>query len=356
MIIDFLPMLIRCGMSFSSDWFFHNIGTKYDKKTMDDPILRLEMEQKQGEFIRKKYPEFHNNISEYKKSPNLGIGVATVPKCWGCEVKYQDHMNPFALSLLKDGEDPMTLKEPNLNDTMQWLFEEIDIYVEAGWNKTQIGLPDLQGPLNVSMKLVGDNKMLSLIARRKKEKEVNHILEVASNTYIDVYKALRKATGKPERSNFSVSGCTYYYISPAQWKKYILPIVKKCEALGDRIRLHHCGQADSDRIQAYAEYQWSTVEFGFGSDLKLARELMGSKKYGPIDISCRVSPYRMLNQTAEQIKKDIEWIIDNATGGPMSINCVGVPWKTPEDNLWAMYNTIQEFHKKKEAEMEDDDD
>ena len=264
-------------------------------------------------------------------------------------------MNPFAKSLLKPGDNPMDLKVPNLQDSMQWLLEEVDTLVEQGHEKKTIGLPDLQGPLNVAMKLVGDNQMLSLIARRSKAEVVEHILEVAADAYIEIYQTLRKATGRDPISNFSVSGCTYYYISPKQWTKFILPVVKKCEALGNGIRLHHCGEADSGRIDAYSKYPWNAVEFGFGSDLALARKVFDHPKLGALEMSCRMSPYRMLNQSADQITSDIEGIISQVKGGPASINCVGVPYGTPEENLWALWNAVDAYNKAKEAEADDDD-
>lgn len=353
MSIDFLPLFIPCGMSFSSDWYYHNVDTKFSEEIMMDPLKRLDMEEKQGRFIREKYPTFFGHKGEYKAHPSIGIGVATVPKCWGCQVKFLDHMNPVALPLVKPEQDPSILKEPNLKDTAQWLLEEIDVFIEHGFDKRAIGLPDLQGPLNVATKLVGDDRMLGLIARKNKADLVHEILEKTSNTYIEIYQLLREATGKPKKGDFSVSGCTHYYLSPSQWTKFILPIVKKCEALGDRIRLHHCGLATTEKIETYAQYPFKSVEFGFGSDLKRARDLFIHPKLGPVDISCRVSPYRMLNQPAEQIKADIKWIIENAKGGPMSINCVGVPWQTPEANLWALWNSVEEYNKSKEDEDED---
>ena len=62
----------------------------------------------------------------------------------------------------------------------------------------------------------------------------------------------------------------------------------------------------------------------------------------------------MLNQHAEQITRDVEWIIDQAKGGPMSINVVSLAKDTPEENLWALWNAVQTYNKKKEEEMDEE--
>lgn len=354
-MLEFLPLHIHAGFSFASDFFYHHIGTKYDEATMTDPLRRIEMEAKQQKFLPTKYPRVFNPKGDYRPRASLGIGVATIPKIFGCKIKYADHMNPVALPLLKVEDNPLNLKEPQLEDAMQWLYCEVDQFVEAGYKKNEIGLPDLQGELNIAVKLLGDDRMLGLIARKNKEDVVRHILDVTSDAYIHITQALRKVTNRPLISNFSIAGCTYFYLSPQQWTKFILPVIKKQEILGKHIRIHHCGLANSEKIEAFAQYPWSEAEFGFGSDLKRARELFIHKETGPVSFSCRVSPYRMLNQSATQITEDVNWIIQQAKGGPMSINVVGIPYGTPDANIHAMLNAVENFNIQKEREMEEED-
>ncbi len=351
-LLDYLPLHIQAGFSFASDWFYNNCGTPWDEATMRDPVQRQAMQEKQAHFIRQKYPAFFGqDAPEIHPRPSLGIGVATLPSLFGCPVRFTPHMNPIALPLIDPATDPMTLKPPNLDNMLQWLYHEVDVYVDAGWKKQEIGLPDLQGPLNIAMRVIGDKRMLGLIARKSQGEVVRHVLAITSDAFIDVYRALRKATNKPLVSNLTIAGCSYMYLGPSHWTEFCLPVVKKCEVLGN-IGLHHCGEASSEKIEAYAHYPWTSVELGFGSDLKRARQLFIHPKLGPVPFSCRVSPYRMLNQPAEQIRKDVEWICENAKGGPVSINVVGVPLGTPVENLWVMYNAVQAYNKQKEAEIE----
>jgi uroporphyrinogen-III decarboxylase len=226
---------------------------------------------------------------------------------------------------------------------MQWLYQEIDTFIDAGYSKYLIGFPDLQGPLNIAIRVIGDIRMLGLIAHHGKTSVVEHILEQCSDAYISVTQALRNATGRPKKYPFRVAGCTYFYLSPSQWERFCLPILHKISALGS-ISLHHCGEANSEKIKSYSKYPWRSAEFGFGSDLKLARQIMHYPKGLPLPFSCRISPYRMLNQSSSQIQQDIAWILQNAKGGPISISCVGVPLNTPEENIWTFYRTIEAYN------------
>lgn len=321
---------------------------------MRNPLKRLEMKKQQIKTMKKKYPDIFEDIKEDNAEPSLGFGVATVPSFFGAKVKFSEMMDPIALPIFEEilNNDPMNLRVPDLDNSMQFLFEEIDILQEAGFKKTQIGLPDMQGPLNIAMRLIGDKRMISFIARPNKEKEVRHILEITKETYIQSVKTLRKALDKPENAHISISGCTYYYISPKQWLKYIKPVLHELETHFGDLRLHHCGEANHERIDAYSQVRFREVEFGFGTDIKYVREKFIHPKLGPVHISCRISPYRMLNQKAQQIKNDVEYLLDAGKGGPMNIAVVGTPLNTPDENIHALWNTVQEYNKRK-AEDED---
>ncbi|MHA1682999.1 MAG: uroporphyrinogen decarboxylase family protein [Promethearchaeota archaeon] len=350
-LLDFLPFYISCRMSFATAYYHAHAGTCYDQEHMLDPVKRHEQEVKAWEYRVNKYPEFFEHEKNSKPRPYLGVGVPTNPKIFGCTVHYRPHMDAHALTYLGEGENPMSLKVPDIQANMQWLYEEIDALVDRGWKKEEIRLPDLQGPLNTSMKLVGDNRMLKLIAQRKKEEVVRHILDVASDLYTEVYTSLRKATGRPEKSPWTASGCTYYYLSPFHFKKFIIPVIEKCkESMGNIVALHHCGVAPTKKIEAYAEFPWREVTLGFGSDYELARKLFIHPNLGPIVINCRISPFRMLNQTAQQIKEDVARITSGIKGGPGNIHLVGCPNNTPEENLWALWNAVKAYNDKKAEE------
>jgi uroporphyrinogen-III decarboxylase len=347
------PLFIYAGFSFSSDYLYNNVHTTMEEKIMRDPLARIANSIKDRQYLHEKYPILFPHLPDSKGSPGIGIAVVTMPMLFGSQVRFTPHMDPIALPIMKTDEDPMQLRKPNLDDAMQWLYSEIDTLVEHGYRKGSIGMPNMQGPLNIAFRIIGDTKMLGLLARPSKAAVVSHIMEVVSDTFIEATQRLHKTLGHPEKNSFSMAGCTYYYLSPTQWMKYELPIVKKCQVLGP-ISLHHCGVATHDMLDNYVQIPWNHVEFGFGTDLKYARQKFISPKLGPLPFSCRVSPYRLLNESKIQIEKDVNWIIENIKGGPTSISCVGIPWQTPDENIYAMYNTIQRYNQSKADEDETD--
>ena len=348
-LLSFLPLYIQAGFSFASDWFFHEAGITFDEQTMRDPLARFEQVKRQQAYLHERYLAIFQKPMNKSGTPGLGIGVATLPIIFGSRVRFTDHMDPIALPAIKPDEDVTSLKVPDLDEALNWLYNEIDAIVDAGYAKTAIGLPNMQGPLNVAFRVIGDNRMLSLIARPSKEAVLRQLLDKFTQVYIEATKRLRKATGHPETGPFTMAGCTYYYLSPAQWRRIELPTIEQCSVLGE-MGLHHCGMATNEQLDALAEWPWTNVEFGFGTDLAHARQLFISKKIGPLPFSCRISPYRMLNQPATQITADVNWIVDHVTGGPTSINVVGIPWKTPDENVMAMKHAVDAFNAKKAAE------
>ncbi|MHA1848296.1 MAG: uroporphyrinogen decarboxylase family protein [Promethearchaeota archaeon] len=357
--LDFLPLYIDCGISFASDWYYYNAGISMDKDVMLDPRSRLENKIKEVRFVEQKYPEIFMREGKERPlsqiTPSLGWGVVTIAHALGADIKFDPKMDPTAVPTIDLSKiDPLKdLKLPDMEEALLPVLNDIDVYKEMGFSRNQIGMPDMQGPLNIALETFGDGKVLSLISNKKKESVVRKILEYTKDAFIQANKIIRRELNRPKKLNWTVSGCTYYYISPRAWKKFIIPVLHECvENLGP-ISLHHCGVANKDQIDAYSEIKWQRVEFGFGTDISYVRKTIVNEKLGPMLISCRVSPYRMLNQPARQIKEDVEWLIEKGKGGPQTIAVVGCPYKTPDENIYTLWDTVQAYNKMKEEEDEE---
>ncbi|GAB4312352.1 MAG: hypothetical protein Kow0069_13110 [Promethearchaeota archaeon] len=380
MALDDLPLFVPASFSFASDWFHHHAGSTYEESLMRDPVARNAQSAREGRFVRRRYPELFRPASfdasagaeggtgageggsgeladgddARPGSASLGMGVVTLPTAFGARVRFQAHMDPQVLPVVPEGSDPASvLRVPDMEEGLRWVFEEIDALVDAGYEKGRIAMPNLQGPLNVATVLVGDRRMLSLVARRKKADVVDRVLDVTTEAFVDATKALRRALGRSTRGPFTVAGCTHYYLSPRSWTRFVLPRVRRMvEELGGPARLHHCGEANEQKVETYAQFPWASVELGFGSALRRARELFVSPRYGPLNLSCRVSPYRLLNQPAAQVRRDVEWILSEVRGGPANVSVVGVPLGTPDGNLRAMRAAVDAYNERKAAELE----
>ncbi|MHA1683295.1 MAG: uroporphyrinogen decarboxylase family protein [Promethearchaeota archaeon] len=359
--VDYMPLYINCGISFSSDWYFHNVGLSMDEEHMKDTRKRLDYKIKARRHVENRYPEIFmpggTPMKESSITPELGWGVVTLAHALGAKVRFDPKMDPTAIPSVDITKINIVdgIRLPNMEDALQPVFEEIDEYVEMGFQKKRIGMPNLQGPLNIAFETFGDNQVLSLLSRKKKAADAKHILEITSDAFIQSHKILRRELGRSKKSQWTAAGCTYVYLAPRTFRDFVKPVLEKCvDELGP-VALHHCGTANDDQIDAYSEITWNAYEFGFGTDLARAREKIVNEKLGPLQMSCRVSPYRMLNQSHAQIKKDVEWIIEKGKGGPQSISVVGCPNGTPNENIYAMWNAIQDHNRRKAEEDEDED-
>ncbi|MBD3187081.1 hypothetical protein GF325_09655 [Candidatus Bathyarchaeota archaeon] len=356
-ILDFMPLFIQAGVSFSSDWYYHEAGLSMDENTMTDPAKRLEYKVNAIRYDERRFPKIFmpsgSPRAESTISPGLGWGVTTLASCLGARIRFNPKMDPTAIPQV-DIHDINVFEDiavPEMHDALAPVFRDVDAYVDMGFRKGQIGLPNLQGPLNIAFESYGDNQIMSFLGRKNKEDHVKHILGVTSETFMQAHEILRKELGRPAQARWTVAGCTYYYLSPRTWKKYIIPVLHECiDRLGP-VSLHHCGVANAAQLQAYSEITWQGLEFGFGTDICMARRTITNEKLGPLNISCRMSPYRMLNQNAAQIKADVEWLIEKGVGGPQRIAVVGCPHGTPDKNIYAMWDTI-EAHNRRKAEEE----
>lgn len=120
------------------------------------------------------------------------------------------------------------------------------------------------------------------------------------------------------------------------------------------MNLHSCGES-THNLEAFTKYNIVSAEFGFGTDLAKARRLLIDPKIGPLPFSCRIEPKRLLSLSREQIKEDVEFILNGVKGGPARIASVGVDYGTPRENLLAVMERVDEYYRQKEREEEEQD-
>ncbi len=356
--LDLLPIHITCGISFSSDWYYHNAGISMAEDILRNPSKKHDAEIKRVRYQEQRYPDIFmpSGIPRDESSikPGLGYGVTTLAAAMGARVRFDPHLDPTPVPTVDISTiDIMReIKKPDIRDALRPVFDEIDAYVAMGYKREDLGFPNTQGPLNIALETFGDRQMLSLISRASREEHARHILDVTSDVFIEATHMLHEELRRPKRGRWTVAGCTYVYLSPKQWTKFVPPVVHKCvDALGP-VGLHHCGKADNEQVNAYGKVEWQGLEFGFGTDIAHVRKAIVNKKLGVLEISCRVSPYRMLNQGAAQVTKDVEWLIEKGKGGPQRIAVVGCPYGTPDENVYALWKAVQDFNKRKEEELE----
>ncbi|MBA7625544.1 hypothetical protein ES703_32975 [subsurface metagenome] len=106
--------------------------------------------------------------------------------------------------------------------------------------------------------------------------------------------------------------------------------------------IHYCGE-DMHRLRhEFAGIDGATFfDVGWGSDVKLCREALPEKF-----LSLRLSPVRMLSETADEIENDIVGLLRDA--GPLEktgLCCVNMDYGTPDENIERIFRVAERYRK-----------
>ncbi|MBD3341713.1 MAG: hypothetical protein GF353_21590 [Candidatus Lokiarchaeota archaeon] len=340
---------IISNTEFSSKWKVYNAGWDYRKIKISDPLLRIEMINKLNLELHKQFPEVYKK-KKRKIQVNLGeFGVTTMPRLFGCEIKYSREVEPWGLPIIPEKLEPMKLKVPNIEDGLLWLAEEYDKIRDAYGRKIQVLIPDMQGPMNIAYKLCGD-RFFQFIGIKSKKEIGHHIMQVVTETYIQAYQWIKKLLKQKPQKTFIVSECTSYFVSPQLFEEFNLKYdIKAAKQLGP-IFVHSCGLTENRKIELFTKLPGLMgAELGYGSDLKYARRtliLKTNKEEKPLLIIARIDPRDMFNLSDKEIKERINKLICQAADGPLMISVLGIPYKTPKENVITFHKTCEEYNDK----------
>nr|MDO8109656.1 uroporphyrinogen decarboxylase family protein [Candidatus Sigynarchaeota archaeon] len=353
MLLDFMPLNIPISFAFSANWYFMQSNGKifFTKDAYDAPELKIEMDRLGARLRHEFLPEMFKDPSEARPSVNLGIGLATIPHfLYDARAVYYKNQDPWTDTLFKPGENPLevvkALDEHQVEERFAPLAVIRDSLVEQyGAAKISIGPPDQQGPMNLFFRLCGECVFHYMV---KKKAIAHELFGNITRTFINSHKYFRTLLHgmKPgQKTVFQVAECCSYLESPRLVEEFNVKYDNQCAAELGPMRLHSCGESTAN-LEAFSKLGNITwAEFGFGTDLKKARRLLG-----PVDFSCRIAPKRLLSLDQGQIRADVEYIIDGVKGGPSSICSVGVDHGTPRENLLAAMSRVKQYNDEKALE------
>ncbi|TXT67564.1 MAG: hypothetical protein BAJALOKI1v1_50004 [Promethearchaeota archaeon] len=335
---------VACNIGFSSKWLACNVNWDYQQETINDPMKRIEMVKSFYEYFNANFSEIYPEIPR-KLTINIGeIGVHTMPKLFGCKIKYSKEVEPWALPIIPNKINPMKLRIPNIEEGLRYLTIEYEKIREQYGRKIKVIAPDLQGPLNIAYRLCG--KSIFYYIRIPSKKEIgHHIMKVITDTYIEVHKWIRKLLGERIRKAFVISECTSLYVSPHTFKEFNLKYdTMAAEELGP-ILVHSCGETTNEKLELFTQIpNFIGAELGFGTDLKHARKLFIGDHSNPLLIIARIDPLDMLKNNPNEIERKVKDILSRAQGGPLMLSVLEVPYGTPKENIIAYYTSCSELN------------
>ena len=331
---------------FSSKWLARNAGYDYRKDRISDPLKRIEMIKARDRVLNELYPEVYYKIPS-RTLVNLGeFGISTMPRLFGCELKYEKELKPVAFPIIPEKIKPLDLKAPSVDDGLLWLAEEYDKIKELYGQKVRIVKPDLQGPMNIAFKLCGEH-FFHYVLKKSKKHIGHHIMQVVTDTYIEVHKWMRKLLNQKLNSSFIVSECTSYFIGPKTFEEFNLKYdTQAVEELGP-IFVHSCGPNSHEKLDLFFKMpKFTGADLSYGTDLKYAREIFYRDKFTPLLIVARIQPKDILLNSTNQITEKVNKLLEDGKGGPLTMMILDVPFGTPKQNVLAFHQTVSKFNQR----------
>jgi hypothetical protein len=182
---------------------------------------------------------------------------------------------------------------------------------------------------------------------------VRHLFDVIARTIVLVADYVRRRTGTSSISLNRIvasidprlnlhSNCSVQMISRATYERHLLPF--ECW-LAERLQpygIHHCGDSLQRVVQAYAKVPGlAYVDVGWGSDVAACRRALPDAIF-----SLRLSPARLRDQTPQEVRTDVEQLLDAA--GPLAkvaLCCVAMDAATPDENVRAIFEAAGRYRR-----------
>jgi len=269
-------------------------------------------------------------------------GIHAESEAMGCKLRIKENAVPaIEENILKDySEDLKKLKiiNPYKDGRLPVILEGVRRLKELCGNEIPV-CAYIQAPFRNAVMLRGDEVYKDII---KRPNELHKLLEITELTQIIYGLALVHAGADVLTiSDPTSSGDA---VSRKQWKNfgfiYIKKVVKELKKTGVKIILHICGDT-SDRLDTFVDLGIDCMSLDQKVDLGYAREVMGDK----VCIMGNVSPYNLLNDSPQEIRKESENCIEKAgkEGNFLLAPGCGISEKVPPENIRAMVEVAQRY-------------
>jgi hypothetical protein len=338
--------VIPVEIVFNPHWWFRNYGIEFDqpfyldraRRIADDVVMRRAM-----------YERFGLGEAAPQPRPIIGsqyvAGGFLIPALFGVEVSFAPHQAPWPVAGARSREEILALQVPDIEGAWpmrQWIADMDALEREYGH---LVGDFDLDGVLNTGLLLRGEQIFLDLV---EDFELTDHLFGVIAETMVRVARYVTSRTGTSSvsvnRSILNVNprayvhgNCSVQMISPASYRqallKHELYLAEKLAPYG----IHHCGNNLQRFAKDYAKAKPVFVDVGWGSQVAEC-----SAALPETFLNLRMSPVRMLQQRAAEIRADAQGLLA-ASGRTRNVGlcCINMDYGTPEENVLAMLDVAR---------------
>jgi len=331
---------------FNPNWWFRNYGIAFDEAFYFDREVRVRNDVTMRRALHGRF-----GIGEPDPQPRPVVGSMHVaggfvlPALFGVEIRFTAGQAPSPAPANVGADEVLALRPPAIQETwpMQNWIADMDAFErEFGY---VAGDFDTDGILNTALQIRGQDLYTDMI---ENPELAGHLFSVVAETQAEVAEYVASRTGTSSVStNRSIlnadprtylhSNCSVCMISPRLYREALLPHERRLAKRLQPYGIHHCGNNLHRFLEAYAELPLSFLDVGWGSDVAECRQA-----FPDVFLNLRLSPVRMLQATAEEIRRDVEGLI-RAAGSVerIGICSINMDYGTPDENVRAVFEVTQ---------------
>jgi len=327
--------MINIEASVSKGWLHKNGGFNFDNRYYMDPVYRWEQDTRINKFVSEKFPRYaiynmEANLlqAKYVRDNHVLVGaiqpnmiLATI---LGAEFSFFEDKDadvagkplelisnkselPAISSIL---EHPLVIDlEKQINDITK-KRPELKVIPPFFWDES--GRATIHGIITTSLKLTGDNIMITLMS----DPDLAHAIhQWIVDAYVVLINHFAKLASLPVTS-VHVGECAGTMVSSDLYDEFIVPYISQ---LGDRlgtVRLHSCGMSDHIMQSIVKIRNLKIIDTGSGTSIKGIRDLKGK------DFTIHIAPpmeYMMADAPQNQILDWLNKTLEDNQGGPLQI-------------------------------------
>ena len=346
--------MLRYEICFHPSWWHQEAGIDFSEKFWYDPEYRIQADMTMRRVLFEKFGDYGIGDENPEPRPLIGSDHTACgflfSEMLGCKVLYAAGDSPQVLSAGLEDDEAFALKVPDFDKDPRWQ----SIEQQAAWLKEKYGSVEchlnLMGVQNLAMDLRGQ---MIFADYYDEDSPARHLLEVACETMLEAGR--RMYAWSPNLSagvtnilkhvrpqNYCTSNCTVEMVSQATYEEFLLEYDNRLAEAFPDFGIHHCGKTMEHVVKGYAKVKnLKFVEVGAFSDLAAVRDALPEDML----INARYSPVRLAEVSPEELRQELEQMVQIVPGERLSISCVGIDKSVPEEKIRLFLEICREILK-----------
>lgn len=342
---EFIPV----ELVFNPNWWRQSAGISFDRTFFLDPQTRIDNDVRMRRVLFERFGQMGLGEAEPQPRPIIGsahvAGGFVIPALLGAEVWFEPDAAPQPLAMRWTPEQIERFEKPDFRLTwpMNDLIAQMD-QLEAEWGYV-VGDLNTDGALNAAYHLYGQSVYTDFYEAPER---VRRLLGQISELIGDVAGYIHGRTGTYSvsvnrmaehfaPSPFLHANCSVQMISPAVYDRLLLPQERRMARELAPYGIHHCGSNLHLFAKAYSGLDLKFADVGWGSDVARCRRHLPDTF-----LNLRLSPVRMLQSTAAEIRADAATLA-RAAGVNFGLCAINMDHGTPDENVLAMIEVARTF-------------